>query len=114
MRSLLLVERFDLRPSNQYVLVRVIPNCFRFAKMCLWQISLLSWCSPRYVTSSRGSCMLFMWTGEGGTRFSSYGECNVDQLGSVSFYSPFMNQSWNASRLVFSFCEAMARSLSLA
>jgi hypothetical protein len=31
MRSLLLVESFDLRPSNQYIMVRVIPSCFRFA-----------------------------------------------------------------------------------
>jgi hypothetical protein len=34
MRFLLLVERFDFRPSNQHILVRVIPSCFRFAKMC--------------------------------------------------------------------------------
>jgi hypothetical protein len=33
MRSLLLVESFDLRPSSQYILVKVIPSCFRFAKM---------------------------------------------------------------------------------
>jgi hypothetical protein len=32
MGSLLLVERFDFRPSNQYILVRVIPSCFRVAK----------------------------------------------------------------------------------
>jgi hypothetical protein len=32
MRSLLLVESFDLRPSNQYILVRVIPSWFRFAR----------------------------------------------------------------------------------
>jgi hypothetical protein len=31
MRSLFLVESFDLRPSNQYILVRVICS-FRFAK----------------------------------------------------------------------------------
>jgi hypothetical protein len=36
-RSLLLVESFYLRPSNQCILVMVIPSCFRFAKMCLWQ-----------------------------------------------------------------------------
>jgi hypothetical protein len=42
MRSLLLVESFDLRPSSQYILVRVIPSCFRFAKMCLCQVSLPS------------------------------------------------------------------------
>jgi hypothetical protein len=34
MRSLLLVESFDLRTSNQYILVRAIPS-FRFAKTCL-------------------------------------------------------------------------------
>jgi hypothetical protein len=38
MRSLLLVESFDLHPSNQYILVRVIPNCFRLTKMCLCQV----------------------------------------------------------------------------
>jgi hypothetical protein len=32
MRSLLLVESFDLRPSNQYILVRVIPSCFHLQK----------------------------------------------------------------------------------
>jgi hypothetical protein len=44
MRSLLIVESFHFRPSNQYILVRVIPSCFRFAKMCLCQVSLLSRC----------------------------------------------------------------------
>jgi hypothetical protein len=48
MRSLLLVESFDLCPSSQYILVRVGPSCFRFVKMCLCQVSLLSRCSPRY------------------------------------------------------------------
>jgi hypothetical protein len=38
MRSLLLVESSDLRPSKQYILVRVIPSCFRFAKMYLCQV----------------------------------------------------------------------------
>jgi hypothetical protein len=42
MRNFLLVESFDLRPSNQYSLVGVIPSCFRFAKMCLCKVSLLS------------------------------------------------------------------------
>jgi hypothetical protein len=32
MRSLFLVESFDFRPSNQYILVRVIPS-FRFVKI---------------------------------------------------------------------------------
>jgi hypothetical protein len=27
------VESFDFRPSNQYILVRVIPSFFRFAKV---------------------------------------------------------------------------------
>jgi hypothetical protein len=29
------VETFDLHPSKKYVLLRVIPSCFRFAKMCV-------------------------------------------------------------------------------
>jgi hypothetical protein len=40
MRGLLLVESSDLRPSNQYFLVKAIPSCFRFAEMCLHQVSL--------------------------------------------------------------------------
>jgi hypothetical protein len=47
MRSLLLVESFDFRPSNQYILVRMIPSCFRLPKMCLCQVSLLSGCSSK-------------------------------------------------------------------
>jgi hypothetical protein len=39
MRSLFLVESCDLRPSSQYILVRVIPSCFHFAKMCLCSLS---------------------------------------------------------------------------
>jgi hypothetical protein len=63
MRNLLLVEGSDLRQSNQYILARVVPSCFHFEKMCLHQLSLLSKCSPRYLTSSsRGSCTLFIWT----------------------------------------------------
>jgi hypothetical protein len=31
-RSLLLVVGSDLSPSNQYILVRLIPSCFRSAK----------------------------------------------------------------------------------
>jgi hypothetical protein len=85
MRSLLLVESFDLCPSNLYILMRVIPSCFRFAKMCLCQVSLPSRCSPRYlISSSWGSCTLFIWTGGGGERFSSCSECDVDRLESVS------------------------------
>jgi hypothetical protein len=65
MRSLLLVESFD------YILVRVIPSCFRFEKMCLCQVSLLSRCSPRYlISSSWGSCTLFTSTGGGGGHVS--------------------------------------------
>jgi hypothetical protein len=37
--SLLFVESFNLHMSNQYILVRVIPSCFHFMKMCLSQMS---------------------------------------------------------------------------
>jgi hypothetical protein len=64
MRSLLLVESFDLHLSSQYILVRLIPSCFHFVTLCLCQVSLLSRCSPRYlIFSSRRSCTLFIWTG---------------------------------------------------
>jgi hypothetical protein len=32
MRSLLFIESFDLRPSNQYILVRAIPSFFPFGE----------------------------------------------------------------------------------
>jgi hypothetical protein len=32
MRSMLLVESFDLHWGNQYILVRLIPSCFHFTK----------------------------------------------------------------------------------
>jgi hypothetical protein len=51
-RSLLFVESFDFRPSNQNILVRAIPSCYRFSKMCLCQVSLMSRYSPRYLTLS--------------------------------------------------------------
>jgi hypothetical protein len=67
MRSLLCVESFDLRPSNQDSLVRVIPSCFRLENICVCQVSLLSRCSPRYLTSSVwGSRTLLMCTGDVG------------------------------------------------
>jgi hypothetical protein len=46
--------------------------------------------------------------------FSLCDQCDVDQLGSASFYFPFLNQFWIAARLVCSLCEAMAGSLSVA
>jgi hypothetical protein len=46
------------------------------------------------------------WGGGGGGKLSSGGECDMDQLGSVSFHSPFLNQFWIASTLVCSLCEA--------
>jgi hypothetical protein len=59
-RSLLLVDSFDLHPSSQYTSVRVIPSGLLFSKMCLFQVSILSNCSPKCLTSSSwGSCTLF-------------------------------------------------------
>jgi hypothetical protein len=37
-RSLLLVESLDLRPSNQYILVSEGPSCLLLAKMCECQV----------------------------------------------------------------------------
>jgi hypothetical protein len=87
-RSLLLEESFYLCWSNQYILVRVIPSCFWFVKMCLCQVILLSRCNLRYLTSCWGSCTLFIWTR--GAHFFSCCECDMDQLGTSSFHSPFL------------------------
>jgi hypothetical protein len=58
-------------------LVRVIPSCFRFAKMCFSFLGEL-----HVVYTERGAC------------FSSCGEFDVDRLGSISFYSQFLNKFW--------------------
>jgi hypothetical protein len=60
----MLQQNFDWCLSNRYIWVREIPSCFRFTKMFLCQVSVLSRCSPRYLTSSSwGSCTLFIWPG---------------------------------------------------
>jgi hypothetical protein len=46
--------------------------------------------------------------------FSSCGECDMDRLRFISFYTPFLSHFCIASTLVCSFCEAMLRSLSVA
>jgi hypothetical protein len=95
MRSLLVIESFDWHPSNQYLLVRAIPSCFRLATMCLCQVSLLSRCSPRYLTSSVVNVMC------------------VD-LGPLAFILHFASQLCIASKLVCSLLEAIVGSLSVA
>jgi hypothetical protein len=57
---------------------------------------------------------VYMDRGRGGASFSSFSECDVNRLGTVSFHPPFLNQVWIASRLVCNLCEAMAGSLSMA
>jgi hypothetical protein len=92
MRRLLLVESFGLRLSNQYILVRLIPSCFHFTKMCLCQVSLLSRCSMRYLASVWG------------------GSCT---WGHVSFRG--LNVMWiDLDPLAFILCEELAGSLSVA
>jgi hypothetical protein len=75
MRSLLSIESFDLRPSNQYILMMAIPSCFRLGKMCLCQVSLLARCSPMLDLF----CLreLDIVDVNRGTRSSSRGECDV-------------------------------------
>jgi hypothetical protein len=103
MRSLLLVESFDLGPSNQYILVRGIPSCFRFAKMCLCQVSLLSEFISRYLTSS-GSCTLIIWTGGWGGHISLR-VVNVtwSDLDALAFILNFFKQFRIAATLVCCF-----------
>jgi hypothetical protein len=48
MRSFLLVESLDLRPSNQYILVSESPSCLRLEEMCVCQVRRWSRWSPRY------------------------------------------------------------------
>jgi hypothetical protein len=82
-------------------------------KMCLCQVSLLSRCSPRCLTScSWGSYTLFIWTG-GHVSFRVVNVTWID-LHPLAFILHFLNHFWIASRLVCSLCEVMTRSLSVA
>jgi hypothetical protein len=90
----------------------VIPGCFRFARMCLHQVSLLSRCRPRFLTSSWRSCTLFIWT-RGHVSLRVVNVTWID-LDSSAFSLHFSNQLRIVVRLVCSFCEAMAGSLSVA
>jgi hypothetical protein len=56
MKNLLLVETFNLHTSSQYILLRAIPSCCRFAKVCLRQVSLLLEYSPKLLTSPWMCC----------------------------------------------------------
>jgi hypothetical protein len=80
MRSLFLVEGFDLCPSNQYILVRVSPSCFCFAKMFLCQVSLLSRCNPRYLASYSWGELHIVYMDQG----ACFSSCN-DILHEVQF-----------------------------
>jgi hypothetical protein len=86
----------------------MIPIFFRFAKMCLCQVNLLSRCSPRYLTSSSWELHTVYMGGGGGSCFSSCSEFYLHRLGFVGFHSPFfLHQFWIASRSVCSFCEGV-------
>jgi hypothetical protein len=74
-------------------------SCIRFAKMRLCQVSLLSRCSRRYLTTSAwGSCTLFMWT-EGHVALRVVKVTWVD-LEPPAFILYFLSQRWIVSRLV--------------
>jgi hypothetical protein len=82
------VESFELRPSNQYILMRVIRSCFRFVKICF--------APDKSPVKVQLEILDIFFLGElhivymdRGARFLSYGESDVYQFGSVSFHSPF-------------------------
>jgi hypothetical protein len=106
-RRLLLVESSDLRPRNQYSLVRAIPNGLRFVKICLCEVSLVPRCSPRFFTYFKGKYTLFIRTG-GHVRIRA-----ANRFGSVN-YSPFCKPVSIATRMVCRFCKATLGSLSVA
>jgi hypothetical protein len=56
-------------------LVRVIPSCFRSAKMCLCQVRLLQGAARDTWHLFLGeSCTLFIWTGGGGEAQARWGQ----------------------------------------
>jgi hypothetical protein len=55
MRSLLLIESLDLRPSNQYIFLSESPSCLRLEEMCDFEVYSLFWgmapCSIEIISS---------------------------------------------------------------
>jgi hypothetical protein len=47
-RSLLSMEMCDFFPRSQYRSLSLCSSCFRFVRMCCFQVSLLSKVNPRY------------------------------------------------------------------
>jgi hypothetical protein len=103
------VDSFDLCSCNQYFLVRMIPSCLK--KMCLCQVILSRRCTRCFTSFNWGSYTLFIWTG-GHVCLSAENVTWID-LDLLPIILHFLNQFWIASRLVCSFCEAMAGSLSV-
>jgi hypothetical protein len=90
-RSLLLVESFDLRRSNQHILVRVIPSCFPFCENMFVPDKSPVKMYPEILDIFSGELhVVYMDRGT----FSMCGECDVDRLGSVSFHSPFFKTNF--------------------
>jgi hypothetical protein len=94
------VESFDIHPSNQYNLVRVISSCFLFVKMCL--------CKPPVKVQHeildiflRELHSVYM---DGGRVFLRMVNVNVNvmwtDLDLLAFFLHFLNQFCIASRLV--------------
>jgi hypothetical protein len=88
-----MIDSFYLRLSNQCIFVWAIPNCLRFIKMCLCQVSHLSFCQGD-----------IFWLGELnlvyvylGTRFTMFGECDVNGFRLIGFHSPFLDCNLRAS-----------------
>jgi hypothetical protein len=101
----------ELRPSNQYILVRVRPSCVRSVKIWWCQVSFLSRWSPRYLTwSAQGSYTLFMWTG--GHIPVRVVNVTWTDLSALACMRHLWSQVWIALRWVWSFREAMAGPLS--
>jgi hypothetical protein len=113
MRSLLLVESLDLRPSNQYILMGEIPSCLRFAKMCVCQVGRRSRWSPRYFTwFACGICTSLIWTGGHVSRRVM--NVTWTDLVSLAIIRKVFSQDLIARRVVWSFWEALAGLLSVA
>jgi hypothetical protein len=89
MRSLLLIESLDLRPSNQYILVSEGPNCLRLEKkVCVpgkAAIEMKSKVSDMVLLRYLHIIYMDWWARVSSCRPS---ECHMDRLSLISFNSP--------------------------
>jgi hypothetical protein len=90
--------------------MKVIPSSFHFVKMCLCKVR-----AALDIWLLLPGAVVYCLYGRGGRHVSFYVvNVTLANLDPLAFVLHFLSQYWIAARLICSFCEAMAGSLSVA